>query len=164
MNTLDTVAIFFMVLFMGLGIYNGLIRSISSLVSIFAGLFLAKQMSPALSNILSFIHIPDSKGLIGFLIVFLFFFIIIKIAFFFIEKFSRKSVLSKADRVLGGFLGMVKGAVIIVFLVTIMQIVLPRDADILAKSRILPSTNKFIVSAKGIVPDDIHKHILKSKR
>ena len=164
MNTLDTVAIFFMVLFLGLGIYNGIIRSISSLVSIFAGLFLAKKLSPALAQILSFIHLPNAKGLIGFLLVFLFFFIAIKIVFHFIEKFSRRSGLSIVDRVLGGILGLVKGAVITVFIVTVMQIVLPRDAAILDKSRILPTTNKVIIAAKRLVPDDIYHHIQRGKR
>ncbi|MBN2297159.1 MAG: CvpA family protein [Deltaproteobacteria bacterium] len=164
MNTLDTVAIFFMVLFLGMGIYNGLIRSISSLVSIFAGLYLAKKLSPALTQILSLIHLPNAKGLISFLLVFLFFFAVIKIAFHFIEKFSRRSVISTADRVLGGVLGLVKGAVIMVFIVTVMQIVLPKDAAILEKSHIIPLANKAVITAKGLVPDDIYRHIQKVKR
>ncbi len=163
MNALDAAALFLVMLFLGLGIYHGLIRSMSSLVSIFAGLYLAKILSPGLAHILSLIHLPGAKGLIGFSVVFLFFFTAIKIAFHFMEKFTRKSVVSTADRVLGGILGMVKGTVIIVFIAAIMQIVLPRDASILKESQILPAANKVIITAKGLVPDDLYRHVHKTK-
>lgn len=164
MNALDAIAIIIIVLFLGMGIYNGLIKSISSLVSILAGLYIAKNLSPVLTQILALIHFPNAKDPLGFLLVFLFFFTAIKIFFHFIEKFSRKSVISKADRVFGGILGLAKGAVITVFIVTVMQIVLPRDAAILEKSHILPAANKVLISARGIVPDDIYRHIQKGKR
>jgi len=162
-NALDAVAIFFVILFLGLGIYNGLIRSISSLAAIFAGIYLAKILSPGMAHVLSLVHLPGAKGLIGFLVVFLFFFTAIKIAFHFMEKLTRKSVISTADRALGGILGMVKGTVIIVFIAAIMQTVLPRDAAILRESRILPAANKVITTAKVLVPDDLYNHIQKTK-
>ena len=68
MNALDAVAIFFVILFLGLGIYNGLIRSISSLAAIFAGIYLAKILSPGMAHVLSLVHLPGAKGLIGFLV------------------------------------------------------------------------------------------------
>jgi len=163
-NALDIFAIFVIALFFGLGIYHGLIRSISSLASIIIGLFLANKLSPALTGILSYIHIPNSKGLVGFLLVFFFFFLVIKIIFHFIQKLSNKSGLSVVDRVLGGILGLAKGLIITVFVFTFLQLVLPGSSAILKESNLLSYSNKVFTVAKGIVPHDIYTHILRGKK
>jgi len=163
-NALDIFAIIFAILFSGLGIYHGLIKSISSLASILAGLLLASRLSPAFAEILSYIHVPNSRGLLGFLIVFLFFFLVIKVFFHFIEKLSTRSGLSAVDRVLGGLLGLAKGVIIAVFVFTFLQLVLPQNSAILEKSHFLPYSNKVFTIAKGIVPHDIYTYIHRGKR
>jgi membrane protein required for colicin V production len=163
-NALDIFAILVIALFFGLGIYHGLIKSISSLASILLGLFLANKLSPALAEILSYIHIPNSRGLVGFLIVFFFFFLVIKILFHFIQKLSNKSGLSVVDRVMGGILGLAKGLIITVFVFTFLQLVLPQSSAILKESNLLSTSNKVFTIAKGIVPHDIYTHILRSKK
>ena len=164
MNALDIFAILVIVLFLGLGIYHGLIKSISSLASIILGLFLANKLSPALAEILSYIHIPNSRGLVGFLIVFFFFFLVIKVLFHFIEKLSNRSGLSVVDRVLGGVLGLAKGVIITVLVFTFLQLVLPQRSTILKESHFLPYSNKVFAIAKGIVPHDMYTYIHQGKK
>jgi len=163
-NALDIFAILVTVLFFGLGIYHGLIRSISSLASILLGLFLANKLSPALAEILSYIHMPNSRGLVGFLIVFFFFFLVCKVLFHFIQKLSRSSGLSAVDRVLGGFLGLAKGVIITIFVFTFLQLVLPKSSTILKQSDLLPYSNKVFTVAKGIVPHDMYTYIHREKK
>jgi membrane protein required for colicin V production len=163
-NALDIFAILVTVLFLGLGIYHGLIKSVSSLASIILGLFLANKLSPALAEILSYIHIPNSRGLVGFLIVFFFFFLVIKVFFHFIQKLSNRSGLSVADRVLGGVLGLAKGVIITVFVFIFLQLVLPQRSTILKESHLLPYSNKVFTLAEGIVPHDIYTYIHRGKK
>ena len=164
MNALDIFAIFVMVLFLGLGIYHGFIKSISSLISIIAGLLLANKLSPYLAEILSYIHVPNSTGIVGFLIVFFFFFLVIKVLLHFIQKISSRSGLSVVDRILGGILGFVKGMIIMVFVITVIQFVLPQKSAILTKSRFRPWSNEIIVATKGIIPHDMCIYIYRGKK
>ena len=158
MNALDITVLLIAVIFFGLGIYHGLIKSVSSLGSVILGLFLAKKVSPVITEIFSYLHIPNSRGLLGFLIAFLFFFVLLKVAFHFIQKFSKASGLSLLDRSLGGMLGFCKGLIIAVLMVTIMQITLPRDSTILKESAFLPYSNRIISMATGLIPKSIISH------
>ncbi len=164
MNSLDIFAILALVLFSGLGIFQGLIRSISSLVAIIAGLFLAKKFSPVLSDFFTYLHLPTTTGLVGFFLIFFFFFIAIKIGLHLIQKFTQTSGLSFFDRVLGGLLGLAKGLIIAVFVFTVMQLVLPRNAAILKESSFLPYSNKIVAASKAVVPHDIYSHIHRGKK
>jgi membrane protein required for colicin V production len=163
-NALDIFSLLVIFLFSGLGIYHGLIKSISSLASIIIGLFLAKKLSPALAEILSYIHIPNSNGLIGFLIIFFFFFLAAKIIFHIIQKFWKNSALSLIDRVLGGILGFAKGVIITVIIFSVMQLALPKDSAILKDSSLVPYSNKILVTAKGFVPQDIYTYFHGGKK
>lgn len=164
MNALDVLSLLIVFLFSGLGIYHGLIKSISSLASIIIALSLAKNLSPALAEILSYIHIPNLNGLIGFLIIFFFFFLIAKILFHIIQKFWKKSALSLIDRVLGGILGFAKGVIITIIIFAAMQLILPKDSAILTDSSLVPYSNKIIVISKGLVPQDIYKYFKQEKK
>lgn len=161
MNALDIFAICVVALFLGLGIYHGFTRSISSLVSIILGLFLACRLSPALSGILSHMHVPNSRGLLGFLIAFFLFFLAIKILFHFIQKIWTRSGLSVVDRLMGGVLGFIKGIIIMVFIITVMQFVLPPKSTILVESRFRPWSNNIMAAAKGFIPHDMCSHIYR---
>lgn len=164
MNSLDVFSLLVIFLFSGLGIYHGLIKSISSLASIIIGLFLAKKLSPVLAEILSYIHIPNSNGLIGFLIIFFFFFMVSKIIFHIIQKFWNKSALSSVDRVFGGILGFGKGVIIAVIIFSVMQLVLPKNSAIIKDSSLVSYSNKILVTAKGFVPRDIYTYFHRGKK
>ncbi len=158
MNALDIFTVTVIVAFTGLGVYHGLIKSISSLTAIIGGLLLAKRFSPSITHFLSILHVEDVRGVLGFIVVFFFFFIIIKIAMYFVQKILNASVLAAVDTALGGVLGFVKGGIIVLMTITMLQVVLPSDSAILVKSKVLPHTKKTMGIVKGFIPEQMQPY------
>ena len=75
-----------------------------------------------------------------------------------------RSGLSVVDRSFGGILGFIKGMIIMVFIITVLQLVLPPKSAILTESRFRPWSNKIIIAAKGIIPNDMYSYIYRGKR
>lgn len=159
MNALDYVSILLCATFLALGAYQGLIRSVSSLAALLTGLYSAKKIEPLFSRLLAAIHVPNPRGILGYLLVFFCIFFTIKIILFFLQKLLKASGISVIDRTFGAVLGLVKGVVITVFACTILQLALPKDSAILKNSEFLPYSNKIVSSARGFLPSDIYRHI-----
>ncbi|HDP26063.1 MAG TPA: CvpA family protein [Deltaproteobacteria bacterium] len=154
MNALDGISLLVMVMFIGLGIFSGLLKSVSSLVALAAGIFLAKITTPAAIDFLARIRIPmtDISGVVAFIGVFFFFFLGIKIVFYLLHKLSRSTGLTPMDRALGGLMGLVKAVIIVVLIFTVSQAVLPKKARILSESKMLPYSNRVVSVFKGLLP------------
>lgn len=164
MNALDIFTITMLVGFTGLGIYHGLIKSISSLVAIIGGLYLAKRFSPDITHFLSILHVEDVRGVLGFIVVFFFFFILIKITMHFVQKVLNASVLAPVDTALGGALGFVKGLLIVLMAITMLQVVLPQNSAILVSSKVLPYTKKSMGIMKRFIPEQMEPYIQKTTK
>lgn len=153
MNALDGTALFIIVIFVGLGIFSGFLRSVSSLVALVAGILIARFASPAVSGFLTRVHLPDMKGILAFILVFFFFFIAVKILFYFLEKLSKSSGLTPVNRACGGFIGLIKGLLIVAVIFTLAQMILPKKAAILTESKMLPHINKIVAVSKAMLPE-----------
>lgn len=162
MNALDYVSLLLCAAFLALGAYQGLIKSVSSLAALLAGLYSAKKIEPLFAKLLALVHIPNPRGVLGYLLVFFCIFFTIKILLFFLQKLIKASGISVIDRVFGAVLGLAKGVVIAVFACTILQLALPKDSAILKNSELLPYANKLVSSARGLLPGDIYHHIKKT--
>ena len=93
-----------------LGLKNGLLRSIFSLLGIITGLFFATRYSDQVASIFSFLKIePRLLGVLSFiLIILLCYFIFV----YFSGKISRINVITKTfDKLLGLVLGTLKGLI-----------------------------------------------------
>lgn len=159
MNSLDTVSIILCLIFLGLGFYNGLIKSVSSLIALVVSLYCAKKLEPFISKLLTIVHIKNPEGVIGYLFVFFCIFISVKLLLLILRKVTRASGLSPIDRIFGGILGLTKGIIIVMIACTILQLALPRDAAILRDSKLLPHFNKIVRTARGLIPNDMYRHI-----
>lgn len=164
MNALDVLTIILMVVFTGLGVYQGLLKSVSSFVAIIGGLFLAKRFSAEVSHFLSVLHVADVRGVLGFIVVFIAFFIIIKVFMHLIQKILNASVLATFDSIFGGFFGFLKGFILALMVAAIFQVVLPRDSAILVNSKTLPVTKKAAVLIMGFVPDQMKPYIQQTSK
>ncbi len=162
MNALDIFTITVIVAFTGLGVYHGLIKGISSLVSLIGGLYLAKRFSPNITHFLSILHVEDVRGVLGFIVVFFFFFIIIKVFMHFVQKILNASVLAAVDTALGGALGLVKGLLIVLLSITILQVILPQNSAILVNSKVLPYSKKTMGVIRGFIPEQMQPYIQKT--
>jgi len=161
-NALDIFTITVIVAFTGLGVYHGLIKSVSSLIAIIGGLFLAKKFSGSVTAFLSVLQVADVRGVLGFLVVFFFFFVLIKIFLHFLQKILNASVLSAFDNALGGVLGFFKGLLIALMVMALLQVVMPKDSAILVKSRLLPYSTQAVGLIKGFVPEHMKPYIHKT--
>jgi membrane protein required for colicin V production len=156
MNALDILIIIIFAFCIIRGVFQGLLRGVSSLVAILVGLFLAKRYYLATTALLTKIHVPDANGIIGYIFVFLIFFMGVKIIFFLLAKVTESAGLSILDRVLGSGLGFIKGALYCLLLIFILQAVLPQGSVIFTHSKIMPYYKKGMASAKSLMPPDIH--------
>ncbi len=163
MNSLDSLSLFIGLTFLALGFYNGLIKSVSSLVAIITGMYCAKKIEPFISKILTISHIKNPQGMLGYIFVFFCIFISVKILLFLVRKVTKASGLSIVDRVFGGILGGIKGIIIIVVACTILQIALPRDSAIFRNSKFLPHINKAVSVAHGFLPNDMYRYITRGR-
>lgn len=162
MNALDIFTITVIIAFTGLGVYHGLIKGVSSLISIIGGLYLAKKFSPNITHFLSILHVEDVRGVLGFIVVFFFFFIIIKISMHILQKILNASVLATVDTAMGGALGFVKGFLIALLVMTMLQVILPQNSAILVNSKVLPYTKKTVGLIKGFIPEQMQPYIQKT--
>jgi len=163
-NALDVLTIILLVVFTGLGVYQGLIKSVSSFVAIIGGLFLAKRFSIEVSHFLSVLHVADVRGVLGFIVVFIFFFIVIKVFMHFLQKILNASVLATFDTAFGGLFGFLKGFIIALMIAAILQVVLPKNSAILINSKTLPVTKKAAVIIMGFVPDQMKPYLQQTTR
>jgi membrane protein required for colicin V production len=135
----------------------GLLNSISSFFAIIAGVLLAKRYYLVVSDILEKISFPDFHGVISYMLIFIFFFISIKLIFILAKKISSSSGLTTFDRILGVSLGLAKGILISGILITLIQVSMPPKSNIIMKSLLLPYYNKAMKEA-GFVPKDFIKY------
>jgi len=157
-NALDIIIIIVFALCIIRGVFQGLLQGISSLAALLVGLFLAKRYYLATTAFLIKLHIPDANGIVGYLVVFLIFFVGIKLIFFLLAKLTKTAGLSILDRLLGSVLGFIKGALYILILVVILQAVMPTGSAILTHSKILPHYRKVIAKVHTLVPSDLGLH------
>jgi len=115
----------------------------------------------AASTLLLSLGLPDAHGVIGYLITFGIFYLGLKVVFLLVRKLSHASGLNAQDRVLGGLLGLIKGGIIAMLLLSLLQLSLPGNSIILKRSRLLPYVNKTIVISKGMVPEGLVARIPK---
>jgi membrane protein required for colicin V production len=161
-NALDIFTITVIVAFTGLGVYHGLIKGISSLVSLIGGLYLAKRFSGNITHFLSILHVEDVRGVLGFIVVFFFFFIIIKVFMHFVQKVLNASVLASVDTALGGALGLVKGLLLVLLAITMLQVILPQNSAIFVNSKVLPYSKKTMGLIRGFIPEQMQPYIQKT--
>ena len=157
MNVLDFLAIGCLGVFLGLGIYRGFFKSVSGLVSLVLALILAKRWASAAGALLGWLSLKP--GVIGYFVVFLVFYVGLRLAFVLIQRVLKSTPLSIVDRSLGGLFGFLKGALIVIFCLTLLQLALPDNSAIIVNSKVTPVSNKLLVILKGLAPRDILGHL-----
>ncbi len=157
MNIIDIAIIIIMAFCVIRGLVLGLINSISSFSAIIAGVLLAKRYYIVVSDFLEKFSFPDLHGVLSYILIFTFFFIVIKLIFILAKKISSSSGLTTFDRILGVSLGFAKGILISGILITVIQVSMPPKSNIIMKSLLLPYYNK-AMQTTGFVPKDFIKY------
>ena len=139
MNLLD-LGIIIILFLVGLrGYYRGLLQEISVVVGLVVGLVFAAHYYLRLARLISqWIHTPLYSRIIGFLVILVLAYWLIRIAGNLLHRFLSFIYLGSLDRILGGAFGIFKGAIILGFLLTIITISVPKDSKLLQESVAVP--------------------------
>ncbi len=137
MNPLDLVLAVLTAWFAVSGLLRGLVRQLFSL----GGLVAAH-----LAGIRYYASAQGTLGLtfryaeaIGYAVVFLAVYLVVRLIGGMIEDRVRKSKMSGTDRMAGMAAGLVKGALFSILIVFLLVILLPRDARLLRESKAAPA-------------------------
>jgi membrane protein required for colicin V production len=139
MNLLDGILIGILAFTLVRGFMRGLIREVAAVLGILAGAVVAGHLHPVLAGPLRS-HFPSlpyadltAYGLI-FLATWLAFVLLGLVA----SRLARTLLLGWADRLLGAFVGLFKGTLASVVLITVLTLFLPSNSQVLRRSLLRP--------------------------
>ncbi len=147
------------------GLSHGAIRMLTSVVALFGGIYFASIYYPSAGRIIEqqFGTSPVAASLIGYIVLFAALFFVIEIIGTMLMRMLHVVHLSWADRLVGAALGATVTAIGAGFIVTLMAIVLPSDAQILRDSRLAPRLLLYNQELVRFIPDDV-KQAYETKR
>lgn len=166
MNVLDIALICILSLFFLIGLWRGLIKQLFSFIAIAGGIIVGFIFyNVAAGQILDY-GLTDDKSVaavLGFILIAVFYYILIQIIAWFLTKMIGKLQLGWANRLAGGFLGILIGLIFSHFAVAGLTFFVKIDDPIIADSIVLPYVKKGYKEIDENVPDDIKSFFKKSK-
>jgi membrane protein required for colicin V production len=120
MNWLDIVIILVLILSVIGGIMNGLVKSLFGLLGLIIGVVLAGHFYVALADHMGFISNVSTARIVAFIIIFATVSVVASLLGLIFNKIISASPLSGINRLLGGVLGLVTGAISIAALLIIL--------------------------------------------
>ena len=121
MSLIDILVI--LVLFASLifGFFRGFVKELMSLVAWVSAFFVAYYFSSSVAIVLPFDAEFSIKYVTGFVLIFIFVLIISSILIKFISAFVHKIGLGASNIILGGLFGILRGVIIVYFLIFVIE-------------------------------------------
>ncbi len=137
-----------------LGLFHGFVRQASSWAGIVLGHLAGVRYYPAIQGAL---HLRLSRGneAVAYLVAFVAVYVAARLVGMLVERWTRGSPLSAADRLAGGLAGLAKGALLAILLVYAMTSVLPRGYGPLRRSRFAPPALAAGARISGLLPAEV---------
>jgi membrane protein required for colicin V production len=166
MNLLDLAILIIVVLIAVRGFYRGIIQEAATLIGIIVSFFLASYYYNELAR---FLHgyIRDYLVVLyffSFLLLFALSLFLFRVFGLLINKMVHLTFFGWADRVLGGFFGLIKGGVLVFFLVTLLTLLLPKQNSLLNRSRLFPWVISLTDQITLLIPGKITEDFNRKKR
>jgi membrane protein required for colicin V production len=166
MNLLDIAIIIILALTTIRGFFKGIIQEAATLIGLIASFFLAsfyyKDLALWASRFL-----PNHQILLA-VFSFLLLFVLSLFLFHFMailaRGVARLALMGWLDRTLGGAFGLLKGAVIVFFLVTILTVFYPKSGPIVKDSRFFPSILSLTEKLVILIPSRIKEDFMLKKK
>jgi membrane protein required for colicin V production len=163
MNLLDLAILIIVVLIAVRGFFRGIIQEAATLFGIIASFFLACYYYNELARFL--LRYTQNYLVVLYFFSFLLLFGLSLILFrafgILVKKMVRFSLFGWADRVLGGFFGLIKGGVAVFFLVTLLTLLLPKQTALINESRLFPRvialTDQLTMLIPGKITEDFNR-------
>jgi membrane protein required for colicin V production len=166
MNLLDIAILIIVALMTVRGFFRGIVQEAATLLGLIASFFLAALYYKNLSFWLErFVH---NHAVVLSFFCFVFLFILFIFFFNFMAILARKAVhlvlLGWLDRTLGSLFGLIKGAVILFVLVTILTVFYPKSGPVVENSRFFPSILTVTEKLSTLIPFKIKDDFLTKKK
>jgi membrane protein required for colicin V production len=166
MNLLDIAILIIVALLTVRGFFRGIVQEAATLLGLIASFFLAALYYKNLASWLESFA-PNHAILLSFF-GFVFLFILFIFLFNFLAILARGAIrltlLGWLDRTLGGLFGLIKGAVIIFVLVTILTVFYPKSGPVVENSRFFPSILTVTGKLTSLIPFKIKDDFLTKKK
>jgi membrane protein required for colicin V production len=166
MTLLDIAILIIVALMTVRGFFRGIVQEAATLLGLIASFFLAALYYKNLTAWLEHFA-PNHKIVLSFF-CFVFLFILCIFLFNFISILVRKAIrlalLGWLDRTLGGLFGLIKGAVIIFVLVTMLTVIYPKSGPLVENSRFFPSILTITEKLTALIPFKIKDDFLDKKK
>ena len=120
MNYLDIVIIVYLIISVLSGVAQGLIRSLLSIIGLIVGIILASNSYQQFGGVLTFIPNADVANIVAFVIILLIVVAIAAVIAFLLRSLIKAIMLGWVDRLGGGILGLILGALSVSALLAIV--------------------------------------------
>jgi membrane protein required for colicin V production len=163
MNLLDLAILIIVVLITVRGFYRGIIQEAATLMGIIASFFLAFYYYNELAQFLLrfFQNYLVALYFFSFLLLLGLSFFLFRALGLAIRKIIQFTLFGWADRVLGGFFGLIKGVVVVFFLITLLTLLLPKQNSLINQSRLFPwvisLTDQMTLLIPGKITEDFNR-------
>jgi membrane protein required for colicin V production len=136
MNPLDIGIIALCALLALVGVFKGIVRQLTSWAGLLLGLVVGWKYGAEVQKLL---RLDFAGGAVAaYLVALLAVYIVVRLVGLLIEHWVRGTKLSGTDRFLGLLAGAAKGVFLSILLVVFLAILLPRNAPLLAESKLSP--------------------------
>jgi len=163
MNLLDLAILIIVVLIAVRGFFRGIIQEAATLFGIIASFFLASYYYNDLARFLNGYTRNYLLALyfLSFLFIFGLSFFLFRALGLLIKKIVQLAFFGWADRVFGGFFGLIKGGVVVFFLITLLTLFLPKQNTLINQSRLFPwvisLTDQLTLLIPGKITEDFNR-------
>jgi membrane protein required for colicin V production len=166
MNLLDLAILIVVVLIAVRGFYRGIIQEAATLVGIIASFFLAFYYYNDLAHFLQryFQNYLVAIYFFSFLLLLALSFFLFRALGLLIKKMVQFTLFGWADRTFGGIFGLIKGGVVVFFLVTLLTLLLPKQNSLINQSRLFPSVISLTDQITLLIPGKITEDFNRKKK
>jgi len=160
MNYLDIIFIIIILFFTFNGLRKGLVRVVGGILGIFVGIYLAGvfylQFSEWLQTLTDLFG-PTEANIISFIVVFIIANRLFAVIIFLLDTIVKIPIINSVNKLLGGALGFLQGALIVTLIVTVFTNLgsLAGADNVISNSQIAPYSQKAITLIKPFLPKDL---------
>jgi len=160
MNSLDLIITAIICIAIATGVWKGLIKQVVSLGGIILGYIIAVNYYERLSHFIT-VSDPGIRSIAGFAVIFISIILLLSIAGWFMERLLKGARLNWINRICGGALGFLKGALIVMIITVVLLAFLPAGSRLLNESRLLSYAVTVSKMAEFLIPEHIKDRYYK---
>ena len=162
---LDMIIIVIMIYLILRGIFRGFFMEVASLAGVVLGIIagmqfhglVAERLRPYIPSLDTFV-----LDMLSFAIIFAAFLVVCNLLGWLLKTIVKKIFLGWTDRGLGAALAIVKGIIVANLLIFVLNLFVPSDSPLMAKSRLAPVIKSSYQLIIGLISPDFYEKLKKT--